>query len=490
MKSQPLKDSFLLVSLEVKRFSMQDPLVSYFPQKELAAWLTSIQDSSTGKPLINSTLVVNCYHHVSGATLFGKTLCSQCQAPIVNCITDHHVIKLEGFILQLQNAAHETLFSLAKKLQEEPPPLLNSAHLPARFECVRPWGATAKSDKSLRASASWESITPHSLLKTLQINQHRNKTPEIIITCRSKYAEEFTHYLMLSGFSGPLPGTFKAQTLLELDFALQLIAEYSELADQDFSFAKQLVTREKTRQASSLLQLPNLLRRRSSNSPQTPPSPMLLESFKDSITNAFFENAVILIPCGHSFSENQARRLRQCTLCKAPVVEYAPNSVLRSIVERVRLVHTSLFIRIPESSQRVPEDPLPPIPFPGPSARFYYGERWHEVVPTTRSKRCRQLRLYSEDPDSFIEGIEVGGYPNGLIAMIIVCHKQYIKTFETYLAHFGIAMDRSSGICMARLSRELDWALRFCLNHNDLPEEALRRLEYFRDSRTWRLLGE
>lgn len=476
---------------------MQDPLVSYFPQNYLTSWLEVIQDVATKKPLNNTTLIADCYHHVSSSTLIGKSVCPECRAPIVNCITDHHVVKLEGFILQIQNSAHETLARLAHELCEESPPLapplLSPLTLPARFECVQPWHKVPKSNKFLRSSAAWESSTPNSFFHTLQVNERRDKAPEIILTCRSKYTEEFNRYLMLSGFSGPMPGVFKAQTLLELDFSLNLIADYAELAE--FSLLKQLVTRHKTRLASSIMQtLLAPLRRRSSNSPPISPAPVPSDSLKDAVTTSLLENAVILIPCGHSVNEAWAHRLAKCTVpnCGAGVTHYVPNTVLRSIVEFVRQAYTSVFIRIPESTPLVPEDPLPPIPFPGPAARFVYGNggEWCVVVPGLQATRCRQMTLYSDNTDALIYAVEVRGYEKGLIALIITCREQYKDVYEKYLAHFGIEMDGPSRSCMARLSRELDWALRFVMDHNRLPEAAFRRLEYFKQARTWRLLGE
>lgn len=492
---------------------MYESLASYFPQTELASSLTDIRDSATPHSVVEFT---------------------DYQGRITRVLPNINVRKLEEFIHQVERFAHEALLDLAEMLSREKPILLNPSKPPADFEYTKAWGPDPR---TRCANAVWTSKSLDSFLASIEVVQTHNRSMQIHLSCRPASTEEFKHQLMLFGFSERVfLRVFKAETRLELDVALYFISQYAKLEDGEFDFIKKQVGwRTCGVQSSAIVDAPlkhtpctikmykkpplnhkdlvtekflssvsNLkpfeqkaskeseqpavtIRMPPSSTPKTPV--ICLEDLKDPATKIFMENAVILAPCGHSLSSSLAHRFTHCPACTKPIDEYAPNPVLRSIIELVRRVHASFCIQTvltkPPATVAVAECSSPSSSFPEGGTRFIYIKEWQTVKPDPKRTSCREMILRSDHDKAPIVMTHIRGYKNGSLAVSVMCHQYYREAFNKLLKEFNLSAN-TQGVCTGRTSQEIIWLLKFLLARNTFPEGAKKILEQFKDMPNWR----
>lgn len=89
------------------------------------------------------------------------------------------------------------------------------------------------------------------------------------------------------------------------------------------------------------------------------------------------------------------------------------------------------------------------------------------------NKKSRRTRLDSAiTPNSFLKTIELLEYEDGDVQICLQCRPTQKGAFQEYLSILGFSTERNSpNEFIARTPRELQWALRFIADNNDIPEK-------------------
>lgn len=202
---------------------MLDPLAHYFSQSERSTWLSHMQDTQNS---------------AENVMIKGQ----------ITTIANQNLRELAGFVRQMQFFANETLQQLANALRDEPLPLLNAADRPPSSPLLytKSWNTLAPSKEMIWENAPYNA----SFFSKIHVLQDQNKGLKIHLTVNPAFIAEFRHELLLLGVHQPQFSedafVFQAETLLEIDIALYLIAQYVRLPKESIALLKNLATTHKT----------------------------------------------------------------------------------------------------------------------------------------------------------------------------------------------------------------------------------------------------
>lgn len=192
------------------------------------------------------------------------------------------------------------------------------------------------------------------------------------------------------------------------------------------------------------------------------------------------QDAIMLIPCGHTISELAAKNIYQgaistplarkvpCPVCRTIVTAYYPNIVMRNLVQ-------SLIGKKPEeilpnalTSLQVAET----IPLPAKRARFVLSsEEWSDLK--------KQLHFTSTVKDSTFSKFSVYGDKDGGVCLGVF----FDRKNRNYLESCGISVDTSTEY----FSRPHTLKLLFQIieKHNEIPEDYLPSIRNLVEKGNW-----
>lgn len=194
----------------------------------------------------------------------------------------------------------------------------------------------------------------------------------------------------------------------------------------------------------------------------------------------------VLLNCQHSLSRVNAEKMYgkmsgmkvdrpgNCPFrCHIPVTSYVANLALNNVI--IAFQKNAEVISL--APQHIADEPLPVIPFPGKSAKFYRSNRWTAVKDDKNVALVRQMVLDSGTGGSFVKKITLFGHLNDSVSVLIESPvaKRLADQVDHYYAQLdsGIGtFDRQAKTFLVKSARGLNWAHAFLTENNTFSEEC------------------
>lgn len=209
------------------------------------------------------------------------------------------------------------------------------------------------------------------------------------------------------------------------------------------------------------------------------------KSLECPVTLEFVEDAVLLIPCGHTISLYAANGLCEvasdedgiekttnqplCPHCRDKIVALNPNLLVREIVSKG--------LEVPVTTQM--DDKEDTIPFPGTAGKFALS-RGDWSFKETKADLVRDLWFSNESREASFQEMEILGYRNGSVRIII----HFDPQITNYLLHCGFILEGK--YFYKSNSRTTKLLFKILAKYNEIPEDKFSLIQTLVESGDWR----
>lgn len=213
------------------------------------------------------------------------------------------------------------------------------------------------------------------------------------------------------------------------------------------------------------------------------------------VYQAAMKDAVMVTPCGHSFSELAAKSIFQgpistpltqqepCPVCRTKVTAYYPNMAMRTVVEL--LLGKKPEEILPDVSKSIQEDEnvnLDAIPFPGKGAKFVSRTRdWMYADRGDGIRLHKSQKFDSATKDSIFSEFTVLCDSDGDVRISI----SYGDGGMKYLLACGIPAKESDYGTYFSKPRELKLLFQIIAKHNEIPADKFPLIRDLAETGKW-----
>lgn len=217
----------------------------------------------------------------------------------------------------------------------------------------------------------------------------------------------------------------------------------------------------------------------------------VLLALQDPVSSVLFDNAVILDPCGHSFSRETVQQiltsseLRLCPTCRSFIAKYIPNYSLRSIVEAISKLSLPDLSNVTKSI--ADEKYNLSAPFPGKPGKFECIQKWHVWQPCRDSLLCRYMEFRSITPNSLLEKVVICGYSDDTMQITLTANasNKSEDRFWEFVKDAGFPYDPCSTF-FATTSVQQRWVLFVLTQHNEVPQLQFSMITKMVECKSWK----
>lgn len=222
-------------------------------------------------------------------------------------------------------------------------------------------------------------------------------------------------------------------------------------------------------------------------------------------------DAVMLIPCGHTISEVAATKIyhnmrtisgyemvetkKPCPLCRRNVQAYHPNLLVRSIVEST--LGTKLEEMLPAASAVIKADEEKDFPasltFPGRGAHFALSEKTSVVtcICSHSYRTLEKLCFRSRTHNSFFKEMSILGDEEGNVSIYIKFDQEDDASID-YLSACGIVLcpiARATGWYQSKDRITTQLLFKLLAKHNEIPGDKMPLIRNIVASGDWRTVS-